>query len=454
MTYRRGLIFTCVLGTFSVNLNNTALALALPQIRIELLLGTAQLQWVAASYALVLASLTMLGGALADRYAKRRVLFVGIVLYVCGSALGAMASSSDILVLSRVLAAAGAAVFVPVGLSVLREVSDSARELARLMSVWAVAVGAGMALGPVFGGVLTSIWGWRSFFIGMTLIGMLYILLSVAFLPSLPGTATQQISLPLHLLLGTMMCAIIGFFILLTGEGVLVLLPVGLLAVAAALAWWGVNGRSTHPIVPPRVFTKRAFSVSLVIAFVNYLALGTTLFVLAFLLQDRFRFDPAIAGTITLPLALATIVGGRWSGGAVRPEQVVRAIRVAAGSVLLGLGIAVFGCVFFEHDGNPALGVVLLMLALCVMGFGFGAANTPVNFLVVSQVSAEQAGVSGAAASASRQLGQTLGIAAGGAGLALGTGQLGTESLWVYGYVGGIIFGAGVLLAVIPRLYR
>ena len=117
------------MGTLTVNINNTAINLALPAIRDELRLDLVEMQWVSASYVLILAALTMIGGTLGDRFDKRQVLTVGLCLYTTGSLLGALSLSALTLIGSRILAGVGAAVLVPVGLASLRQLASSPQQL-------------------------------------------------------------------------------------------------------------------------------------------------------------------------------------------------------------------------------------------------------------------------------------------------------------------------------------
>lgn len=145
MRFQKLAVATCAMGTLTVNMNNTALNLALPRIRDDLGLNLATMQWVSATYVLVLAALTMLGGALGDRYSKRTVLTVELLVYILGSVLGIMADSGIWLALSRVCAAIGASVLVPVVLATLRVIAQTPKQLASYMSLWGLAVGLGMA---------------------------------------------------------------------------------------------------------------------------------------------------------------------------------------------------------------------------------------------------------------------------------------------------------------------
>ncbi|MDN6438630.1 MAG: MFS transporter, partial [Corynebacterium nuruki] len=315
MRSRTWAVVTCTMGTLTVNINNTSLNLVLPQIRDELGFGLTTMQWVSASYVLILGALTMLGGALGDRFTKRTVLTCGLVVYICGSVLGAVSRSGLELTLSRALAAAGAATLVPVGLATLRVIAETKEQLARYMSLWGLSVGLGMALGPVAGGTVTQLLGWRWFFVVMTVLGIVYLVSVRLFLPELAGSRDRRIDGVSHLLLGAAMLVATAFFIeLRTGMPARQKVGLALIAVVLARGWLHRNNRTRYPVVPPQAFRDRAYSVSMLVAFLNYFALGATLFISALLLQDLYGLGPGAAGAVSVPLAAATACGSMWAG--------------------------------------------------------------------------------------------------------------------------------------------
>ena len=201
------------MGTLTVNINNTAINLALPAIRDELRLDLVEMQWVSASYVLILAALTMIGGTLGDRFDKRQVLTVGLCLYTTGSLLGALSLSALTLIGSRILAGIGAAVLVPVGLASLRQLASSPQQLTSYMSLWGLAVGLGMALGPAVGGGLTGYLGWRALFVAMTAFGVIYLFAVRICLPRLDSFERAGVSIVSHMLAAISMVSAAGLVI-------------------------------------------------------------------------------------------------------------------------------------------------------------------------------------------------------------------------------------------------
>lgn len=454
MRFQKLAVATCAMGTLTVNINNTALNLALPRIRDDLSLDLAAMQWVSATYVLVLAALTMLGGALGDRYDKRTVLALGLVVYTLGSVLGIVAESGGWLTLSRACAAIGASVLVPVGLAALRVIAQSPKQLASYMSLWGLSVGLGMALGPVAGGVVTDLLGWRAFFGVMSVLGLVFFVAVLIFLPRLPGTAGRRVDIASHMLLAFGMVVLTGFFIELNSSApVWVKIALACAVPVCAAAWLWRDRVSAHPVIPREVFRQRSYSVSMLIAFTNYLGLGVTLFVAALLLQDLFGLSAGVAGAVSVPLAVATAAGASWSGRAEGISRIVFAIRTSAASILIGTAAVAAGAIALGSNVALPVCIALFVVGTLAMGFGFGAANTPVNYLAMSSLPKAVSGVAGSSASASRQLGQSTGVATGGLLFGFGVAQFGSMSPLAYLLPGIEVALAALALFVLPAFY-
>lgn len=452
---RRLAVAASALGTLAVNINSTGLNLALPEIREELGLTAPELQWLAAIYALVLAALTMLGGALGDRFDTRSVLSVGLSVYVVGCLLAVFAGSGPVLIASRALAAAGASVLVPLGLAQLRALADSREQLAWYMAVWGLAIGVGMAAGPVAGGVLTQLAGWRSFFLALAVLGVVHLVLvrtAISDCRSGAGTRIDPIS---NLLLASSMFAFTALIIN-VDSGTPFPVKVALAIAAPALAaLWCWRERSRAASGPLTVLRDRVFSVSMLIAFFNYAGLGGTLLITALLLQDLLLLEAGQAGLASIPLAVANGLGARVLGRL----RAASGIRLAGAFIVIGTLVAAFA-VWLTLQELP-LAVVLAVFAAgtACMGFGYGAANTPVNYLAMSSVPTAAAGAAGAFASSSRQLGQSTGVAVCGALLAWATAAsvplASVEpGIRVYAPATLAVLLAGVCVLLLPGLYR
>src|SRR6185295_8026875 len=149
--------------------NVTAPIVALPSVAADLRLSFTSQQWVLSSYALVLASLLLAGGALGDRFGRRRLFLAGLGVFAAGSALAALAGSGAVLIVGRGVQGIGAAAIFPAGLALVAAEFDGAAR-ARAIGIWGATVSAAIALGPLGGGVLVEAFSWRaSFLVGLVL---------------------------------------------------------------------------------------------------------------------------------------------------------------------------------------------------------------------------------------------------------------------------------------------
>lgn len=450
-TKRLGTVITCATGTLTGQLNITGINIVLPTVRSEMGLSDPQTHWLATVYVLVLAGLVMISGAVGDRFDKRRVLTVALLIYLCGSALALVSSGPEMLLAGRALSAVGGCALVPVGLAVLRTVAESERQLAAYMSAWGLAIGLGMALGPVIAGITVAVSGWRAFFVVMIVFGLAYLVGVRVFVPPTSAREGVRILTVSYLLMGIWMTGATAALIELPTGAPWPVKTVLIVGSAAVFVYWLIRERtSDRAALPHEALSNRRFTVSIALAACNYLAVGATLFTLALFVQDQLGISAAAAGLLNLPLAVTIAVGGQWSGRALSSRTPAAIMRISAWAIAVGTMIAAIGGVLSTGAALVGLGV-----GTAIAGFGFGAANTPVNVLSMSSLPASVSGAAGSMASASRQLGQSIGTAL--AGVLVSLGGLG----WVgpagggIGYLlaAGAVVGIAVLMLGLPALY-
>ncbi len=419
---RRKLVLAiCCMSLLIVGLDNTIVNVALPSIGRELHTSVSGLQWTVDAYTLVLASLLMLSGSMADRFGRRRVFEIGLVLFTLGSLLCSVAPSLGWLIVFRMLQAVGGSMLNPVAMSIIRNVFTDARERAQAIGMWGATVGISLALGPVVGGALVQSVGWRSIFWINIPVGLAALALTIRFVPESRAPRPRRLD-PLGqvlviVLLGSLTYAIIEA----PSAGWTSDQSIGLFALAIATlgALVAYESRRVEPLLEMRFFRSVPFSSASVIAICSFAALGGFLFLNTLYLQEVRHLSALTAGLYTLPIALMTLLFAPLSGRLVGRHGPRISLLVGGFGIMLG-GLLMTGL-------GPRTSLASLLPAYFIFGIGFGMVNPPITNTAVLGMPPEQAGVAAAVASTSRQVGQTLGVAvagavAAGAAFAIGPG--------------------------------
>jgi EmrB/QacA subfamily drug resistance transporter len=407
-------LLICSSSLFITYLDSTILNVALPTIQANLHASLTGLQWIADAYLLVVASLLMLTGSMADRLGRKRLFLIGLTGFSLGSLLCSLAPNTGSLIALRMLQGIGGSMLTPISLSIVRNTFTDHRERAQALGIWSGIFGVAAACGPVVGGVLVSGVGWRSVFWVNVPIGVAMILAARRYVPESRAPHPRRVDVPgqilMIILLGTLTYAVIqgpdyGW----TSPTVLTLFAV---AAAAALCFAVVERHSAEPLLELRFFRSPPFTGASVIAVLSFVVLAGFLFVIILYLQQVRGDSPLRAGLTLLPativMAAAAPVAGNLTGHrGPRIPLVASGLLIAAGAAML-LGL------------SPSTSAWWLAVALGVLGAGLGLVNPPITHTGVSGMPPAQAGVASAVISATRQFGSVLGVAVMGAMLTSG----------------------------------
>ncbi|MFE5628610.1 MFS transporter [Streptomyces sp. NPDC056543] len=408
----------CALSMFLVGVDTTIVNVGLPDIGRGLGVGTHGLQWTVDAYTLVLASLLMVSGALADRFGRRRVFRSGLVIFGLASLACAFAPSLGVLVAARAVQGIGASMLSPVALAIVVNAMPDARERARAIGVWAAVFGLSMAAGPVTGGALIASFGWRSvFWINVPVVVAALVLVAV-FVPESRAERARRLDLPGQLLLTAAL--FLGVGLLIEGPRIGWASPAALtgdvLIVLVAAAFVRVERRTPEPLMDLGLFRRPAFTAAVLGAVSVFVALSISLLLTTLYLQQARGWTPLASGVATLPMALGATLCAPWSGILVGRWGPRIPLLVAGGFTAAG------GLCLVNLDQNTHL--PLLLTAFLLLGVGFGFANAPLTNTAVSGLPRSQAGVAGAITSTARQVGSAVGIALAG-GLVVGVAPTG-----------------------------
>ena len=398
-----------ILGVLSlsllvISLDNTILNVALPSIESDLGASASDLQWIVDSYVLVFAGLLLTAGSLGDRFGRRRALVLGLTVFGAGSALSALAGSTDQLIASRALMGVGAAFIMPTTLSVLTNVFP-AEERGKAIGIWAAVAGLGVAIGPITGGWLLEHFEWTSVFVvnlPVVAIGLAGAMLLVPESRDPEQAALDPVGAGLSIAgLTTLVWGIIeapqrGW----GSAGVIAAFAIGAVLLAAFVRW---ELRTNTPMLDVRLFRNGAFSGASGAIALAFFALFGTIFFLTQYLQGVLDYTALEAGVRTLPMAGGLVLGGPLSARVA--QRIGARVVVAAGLTTVAAGLMLLSQV--EVDS----GYGLIAASLAVFGVGMGAAMAPATESIMSSLPQAHAGVGAAMNDTTRMVGGSLGVA-------------------------------------------
>jgi EmrB/QacA subfamily drug resistance transporter len=406
---RIGILLICCMSLLIVGLDVTIVNVALPSIGREFGATVSGLQWTVDAYTLVLASLLMLSGSLADRLGRRRTFVTGLIVFSAGSLLCSLAPSLTLLVVFRMVQAIGGSMLNPVAMSIITNTFTDPKERAQAVGVWGAVVGISMALGPVVGGVLVSSVGWRSVFWINIPVGLTAVLLARRYVPESKAPRPRRFDAVGQVLMIVLFASLTYGIIEAPnrGWGSPIILAAFTAAAGALVGLLLYEPRRAEPLIDLRFFRSIPFAAATVTAVAAFAALGGFLFLNTLYLQEVRDLSPLHAGLDTLPMAVMTMVASPLSGRIVGTRGARLPLLVAGAALTLSCALLAFV--------EPTTPFSWLFLAYVVFGLGFGFVNAPITNAAVSGMPRAQAGVAAAVASTSRQIGQTLGVAVVGA---------------------------------------
>lgn len=399
------ILVSCCLSLLIVSMDATIVNVAIPSIRTDLHASPSELQWVVDVYTLVLASLLMLSGATGDRFGRRRVFQIGLIVFAVGSLLCSLAPDIETLIGARLIQAVGGSMLNPVALSIISQIFTGRVERARALGLWGAVVGISMALGPVVGGFLIELISWRAVFWINLPICAAAIVLTAIFVPETKSKTMRNIDpigqgLAVLFLFGVVFTLIEG-----PGHGwsnprVVAVAVVAAIALAAFLRY---ESRRHDPFIDLRFFRSIPFASATATAVCAFSAWGAFLFMMSIYLQGERGYSAMHTGFIYLPIAIGALVFSPVSGRLVgrfgaRPSLLAAGVLITTASVLLT----------FLTATTP---VWALLVVFAVFGIGFSMINAPITNAAVSGMPLDRAGAASAVTSTSRQVGVSIGVA-------------------------------------------
>ena len=370
--------------------------------------GVTALQWVVDAYTLTFAAFILAAGALGDRRGTRRVLLGGFAVFTLASAACGLVPAIGALIAARAVQGIGAAALGACSLALLNHTFPDAGQRARAVGIWATGGAAALAAGPLAGGLLIAVAGWRSiFFINLPL-GAAGIWLTARYAAETPPARDRGADLPGQLAAVTALAALAGATIEAGSRGFGAPAVIGgyAVAVAAGTAFVLVERTRAGPMLPPWLFRSRTFTVAVVIGLLINVVFYGLIFALSLFLQRQEGLSPLSAGLAFLP-ATAAIMASNVIAARAIPVLGTRRV-IGGGALLMGAGCLAMSGLLSARV--PAL-VAALVSALAVAGFGIGLIAVPMTSALLGSVDSSWSGIASGTLTAFRQTGSVLGVA-------------------------------------------
>jgi len=388
-----------------VSLDNTVLNVALPTLVRKLHATTSQLQWIVDAYALVFGGLMLVAGSLADRVGRKRTFVAGLLAFAAGSTWAAFSGTVGVLIAARASMGIGAALIMPSTLSIITATFTDPGERQRALGFWSGTSGAGVALGPIVGGLLLAHFWWGSVFLINVPVALLGVWFAVPLVPDSKDPQAKRLDSGGSLLsiagVGLLLWAIIEAPVhgwasaLVLGAG-----ASGLAVLAGFIAW---ERSSSHPMLDLHFFAAKSFSAAVVCNGILAFGLFGSLFVLTQLLQFQLGYTPLQAGVRVLPAAGAIAVAAPLSSILVR--RLGAKLTVSAGLLLAAAGLwQISGASVTTTYGGVVTGMVMI-------GIGAGLVIPSATGAVMGSLPSAHTGVGAATNGSFMQIGGALGVA-------------------------------------------
>ncbi len=393
------------IGYGVVQLDVTIVNTALNSIGGSLGGGVSELQWIVSAYTIAFAALILTAGALGDRIGAKKVFIAGFAIFSAASLAGALAPTAAILITARALQGLGAALLVPNSLALLSHVYADEKERGRAVGIWAAGASLALTAGPLAGGTLIALVGWRSIFLVNLPIGLAGLWLTWRYASETPRSSQRELDLAGQAAAIAALACLAGALIEGGAHGwsnpwvIANFAGFGVLAALFVFREW----RAQQPMLPLSLFKHRLFALTSMVGLLVNVAFYGLIFVLSLYFQQVNGLSPFATGLAFFPMM-----------GAVLPMNLLAARgteRFGAPVIIAaGAAIASVGCITLIGIGRDT-SYWAICAQLLAIGAGLGLLVPPLTSTLLGSVEKARSGVAAGVLNATRQTGSVIGVA-------------------------------------------
>jgi EmrB/QacA subfamily drug resistance transporter len=431
---------------FMVSLDLSVVNVGLPRIAAGLGFSAVDLTWVIHAYALTFGGLLLLGGKLADRFGRKRVLLLGLVLFGLASLAGGFAQVPSHLVAARAAQGIGAAAVAPAALGLLTSTFPSGQARVKAFGIWSAVNAAGGALGVLIGGVLTEYAGWQWVMFVSTPMAAIALALAWRGVAADPPAERRGRPDVLGAMLATAGMTLLVYGIVRTDHyawtSPTTLITLGVAVELLALFVYIERTTTRDPLIRLGLLASRSVAGANACNFLLGAALASSFFFMSLYLQRVLGIGPALTGIEFLPFALGVVAGAA--------ATVRLGYRVAPRTLLVGGGLlTAAGFAWFGMISPQGTYVADVLGPSIVAGIGFGLCLGPVVATATAGVAPHETGTASGLLNSSRWVGASFGLAALGTAAAGRTGHSTRPEALNDGYALGMTLSAALLAAAV-----
>ncbi|MGD0576815.1 MAG: MDR family MFS transporter [Candidatus Staskawiczbacteria bacterium] len=400
------ILLTVIIGTFLGRLDQTIVNLALPKIITDFKITVSAAGWIATAYILANAVFVPIWGKLGDTVGRKKVYILGFAIFIFGSALAGFAWNLSSMIVFRIIQAVASSADYPTAMAILAVTFKQGRERAQALGLWSVSFAAAAVFGPLIGGPMIDIFGWRSIFLLNIPVGLVGLTMAFIFVRE---SVSEHKTIHFDWLGAITLGAALSALVLVLDQGIIWgwLSAYSILCYAATIIFTfifiAIEHRAEEPIVDLKFFKNSVFVNTLMNNFIVFMALTGALFLVPIFVETYLGYDATHTGYLFIPMAFFMVIASPLGGsltGKVQPRYVIFASTLVA-----AVGLFMFSGL---DPRTSAMGVII---PLSVMAFGLGFGMAQRTSVIAAVVPTEEIGVASSILALGRNIAGAFGIA-------------------------------------------